>query len=126
MSQEWRDKYNQRISSKEWQELRHRLIAARGNQCQCCKKSGITLQLHHDTYERLGEERDEDLAVLCIPCHEKADTYRAAQGRVRSDMAMHNTRVNGWASKKYGEDWQDLGDPESIHEEFQDWIERQY
>lgn len=27
------------------------------------------LQVHHKTYERLGEERDADLEVLCETCH---------------------------------------------------------
>jgi hypothetical protein len=30
---------------------------------------GIPFDVHHLTYERLGEERDEDLLVVCCPCH---------------------------------------------------------
>jgi hypothetical protein len=29
------------------------------------------LEVHHKTYERLGDERDEDLEVLCARCHEQ-------------------------------------------------------
>jgi hypothetical protein len=29
------------------------------------------LEVHHRTYERLGDERDEDLEVLCTRCHEQ-------------------------------------------------------
>lgn len=28
------------------------------------------LEVHHKTYERLGHERDEDLAALCWGCHD--------------------------------------------------------
>lgn len=38
-----------------------------------CAKCGSTVQLqvHHQTYERYGEEVYEDLEVLCRKCHEK-------------------------------------------------------
>ena len=34
------------------------------------------LQVHHLTYERLGNERDEDLKVLCWACHEREHGLR--------------------------------------------------
>ena len=37
--------------------------------CRCGARSN--LKLHHRTYERLGNERDEDLMYLCGACHER-------------------------------------------------------
>ena len=36
--------------------------------CQLCRATK-KLHVHHNTYENLGNERDEDLIVLCIRCH---------------------------------------------------------
>ena len=42
-----------------------------GWRCQVCNrhKSEVTLDAHHRTYERLGDERPEDITVLCRDCH---------------------------------------------------------
>jgi hypothetical protein len=116
---EWREQYMERINSFAWQGLRMRLLKERNYTCDRCKKRTQPLQLHHKTYERLGCERDDDLAVLCIPCHEIADKERAAEGRARSADAYYDARLDGWASKKYGEDWADY-DYESIKDEFEE------
>lgn len=44
----------------------------RGQHCEGC---GVAkrLQLHHLTYERLYDERPEDLLILCPLCHEKVE-----------------------------------------------------
>jgi 5-methylcytosine-specific restriction endonuclease McrA len=68
--------YLERINSPEWRELKERLILKRGNCCQQCGKERKTLHLHHVTYERLGNERDSDLILLCAGCHALADTLR--------------------------------------------------
>lgn len=38
--------------------------------CQLCNREG-TMNVHHKTYERLGEEQLNDLIVLCQDCHAK-------------------------------------------------------
>ncbi|MGH2369964.1 MAG: hypothetical protein ACRDI2_17430 [Chloroflexota bacterium] len=37
----------------------------------------VAAEVHHLTYERLGDELPEDLAALCAPCHRGA--HKATQ-----------------------------------------------
>lgn len=62
-------KYDTYLQSKRWQEKRKMALARANHKCAAC---GATkrLDVHHLTYERLGNERQEDLMVLCRPCHE--------------------------------------------------------
>lgn len=61
--------YADYLGTPEWKEKSTRLKKAAGGRCQVCNGMGV-LNTHHRTYERVGEERDEDLIVLCQPCHE--------------------------------------------------------
>jgi hypothetical protein len=67
--------YAEYILSDEWKARREAALSRAGNRCQLCgaKKH---LHVHHNTYENLGHERDEDLIVLCQPCH---DVYHASR-----------------------------------------------
>src|SRR5207247_2471658 len=46
--------YSDRIQSDEWRALRARLLSERGTVCEHCGNGTGVLQLHHITYERLG------------------------------------------------------------------------
>ena len=50
-----------------------------------CESCGTTTQLtvHHLTYIRLGKEKDEDLALLCWPCHEQQHPDKMLEDRIR-------------------------------------------
>jgi 5-methylcytosine-specific restriction endonuclease McrA len=64
-----------------WRRRRDAYIAARAElpgskRCELCgavtpNKTGIGLRyhVHHISYERLGQEHDDDLRLLCSPCH---------------------------------------------------------
>lgn len=43
------------------------------NVCQCCLKlyQDSDLNLHHLTHDRLWNELDEDLVLVCVLCHER-------------------------------------------------------
>ena len=56
------------IASPAWRTRRQRAIERAGNRCQVCGEAR-RLQVHHVTYERLGNEKDGDLTVLCWYCH---------------------------------------------------------
>ena len=63
--------YKEYIRSQEW---RAKATAAKDRadwRCQVCNKhkDQVTLDAHHRTYERLGDERPEDITVLCRDCH---------------------------------------------------------
>jgi hypothetical protein len=115
--------YLERFMRPDWQVLRARLLQQAQYTCQRCgfATNAKGLQLHHKNYDRLGHERDEDLIVLCLECHAKADTER----RVRTAEAAYYRRLDGWASKVYGENWDDnLNRLDEIEDEFEAWLER--
>jgi hypothetical protein len=122
-STEWRIRYERRIKSVAWKNMRRDVMRLRGAKCERCERT-IDLALHHKTYERLGRELLSDLELLCSNCHKRADVERSVRGQERSSAALYSARLNGWASKKYGEDWQDWADPDVISDEFDQWVER--
>ncbi len=120
-----RRRYDAYIKSHEWKARRQRAVELAG---YCCEKCGATawdtkLEVHHLTYERLGDEADKDLVALCPKCHEKADQEREARSRYKSQQALWSKRLNGWATKKYGEDWMAYHDEDAVASEFQDWLD---
>jgi hypothetical protein len=76
--------------------------------------------VHHKTYERLGCELDQDLEVLCPDCHKKADAERNSQTQSHHEDA----RLDGWATKKWGEDWILVVGYEYAEERFNEWLDK--
>lgn len=72
--------YNDYLTSDRWQEFR-RLFFSEDRRvadmvrkygfpvCQFCRKGKRKLVLHHRTYKRLGDERFDDVSLLCDACH---------------------------------------------------------
>jgi hypothetical protein len=63
---EYREVY---LRSGHWQNVRTLALERAEHRCQVCN-AAKHLDVHHRTYERLGEERDADLTVLCRKCHD--------------------------------------------------------
>jgi hypothetical protein len=63
--------YSEYIASAEWRAKAEAAKERCGQRCQTCNvhRSKTTLDAHHRTYERIGEELPEDLIVLCRDCH---------------------------------------------------------
>lgn len=117
------------IASKRWRDLRAQMIRERGARCERCGKTWApgyktTLQLHHKTYEHLGHENGSDVQLVCTVCHETSDRERAIEARIRSADALWDARIEGWARKRYGEDWWYDHQDEEIEDEFEEWLER--
>jgi len=125
----WRARYEKRIGSAQWRNMRRDFGKLRGERCERCGRATKPLFLHHKAYERLGNEGLDDLELLCRPCHDVADRERAVRGEVRSAKALangrHHAALNTYAIKKYGEDWRDRDDRDDIEQEFSDWLDRQ-
>jgi len=60
-------KYNAYMRSDEWKQKRNEIISIY-KQCVCCG-SEENLNVHHLTYENIGNEKYEDLLLLCNMCH---------------------------------------------------------
>lgn len=67
-------RYKLYLQSKHWKATREFIINKYDGKCELCgKEKGINI--HHLTYERLGEETENDLMCLCKKCHEVLHTY---------------------------------------------------
>ena len=60
--------YEAYINSSAWESRRGAYFASHSKACSACGGKE-KIHLHHKTYERMGEELDEDLAPLCEFCH---------------------------------------------------------
>ena len=65
--------YAEYIDSAEWKAKAKEAKKRAGYRCQICNKAGdnLTLNAHHRTYKRLGNELPMDITVLCRDCHAK-------------------------------------------------------
>ncbi len=62
--------YTKHINSDRWARRRLRAIDEVGGVCQVCGSTD-RIQVHHLSYDNLGNEKPEDLLVVCRECHRK-------------------------------------------------------
>lgn len=60
--------YEKYLHTSWWSSRRNRALREAGYRCEVCQ-SKRDLQVHHETYERLGCELPDDLRVVCRGCH---------------------------------------------------------
>lgn len=61
--------YKEYLKTPHWQRVRGEALVRAGMKCQLCPRKHL-LEVHHNTYERLGAERPEDVIAICEGCHE--------------------------------------------------------
>lgn len=61
--------YSAYLQSAHWNARRKTALKMASHRCQVCN-STEQLDVHHRTYIRRGEERADDLLVLCRTCHD--------------------------------------------------------
>lgn len=59
------------LRSSAWKAKRHAAMEAAGYKCWRCI-GGMATEVHHLTYDRLGDEAPDDLEPLCSDCHKAA------------------------------------------------------
>lgn len=64
----WWTRYTDYLESPQWRARRALILSRDGLVCRRCKTNEAT-QVHHKTYERTGNEADEDLESVCAWCH---------------------------------------------------------
>jgi hypothetical protein len=79
MATEQYKKYTAYMKSKEWAIRRYSYFDTHNKQCRACDSVKL-IQLHHKTYVRLGDERDQDLVPLCKKCHTALHTFQRKSG----------------------------------------------
>jgi hypothetical protein len=64
-------RYADYLQTPHWQKTRESALERADFRCQLCSAGQVILDVHHNTYEHLGEELPRDLIVLCRECHGK-------------------------------------------------------
>jgi 5-methylcytosine-specific restriction endonuclease McrA len=67
---EWHAKYDAHLLSDQWVKLRRKVIRRAHGICEGCGERAAT-QIHHLTYDMLGDEMLFQLVGLCKRCHSK-------------------------------------------------------
>lgn len=140
MRKNWHtDEYVAYLKTKQWAAKRKEKLESVGYTCQHHDDiryrenidgtlSGVrmcsgSLEVHHQSYNNLGNEPLYDLIVLCKwhhdDEHKNIDSRRHAKNRFKKGL-------NTYASKKYGDDWFEYSDPHAVEEEFRDWLDSNY
>jgi len=60
--------YDQYLETRHWRRVRKKALRRAGDHCQLCGKNN-GLNVHHNSYDRLGHERKSDVVALCVECH---------------------------------------------------------
>lgn len=79
---EWFSKYDQYLSSPEWDTQRKRILHRDNYTCQGCGEKNVKLHVHHMSYtmhNKIGRAMDYELRTLCISCHEAHHDHMASK-----------------------------------------------
>lgn len=63
--------YSQYMKSAEWFHKRQQVILRSDGKCEAIGCTNEAVEVHHMTYQRLGNENLEDLRAVCRECHRK-------------------------------------------------------
>lgn len=64
-----KDNYALYLKSASWGFFRRHVLNIRGEKCQLCGRED-KIEVHHMTYNRIGNEDIRDVLVVCHSCHE--------------------------------------------------------
>jgi hypothetical protein len=81
------------LRTPEWRRTRAAALVRAGNACSLDVTHTRDLEVHHRTYERLGEEMVTDLVVLCHSCHQ---LHHKAHGLPRKESGRERRQFARW------------------------------
>ena len=62
--------YKNYLKTKFWEKKSKQIISKKNSKCQLCSNKN-NLFIHHNTYENIGTEKEDDLIILCRECYNK-------------------------------------------------------
>lgn len=96
MTPQW---YLDYLATPRWRAISRAMIARANHRCQsegCWSR--YRLQVHHLTYDHLGDERICDVKVLCDGCHRRAHGLPPAPWTRAARNAVHiSEALRSWA-----------------------------
>lgn len=124
---EWGKVYESYLKSDIWVEIRAQAINRASGKCENCGLKYGSLHVHHKSYKHIGgNELPEELKALCYPCHLIADRKREILVDERRKKGRYQARLDGFASRKYGDDWEFDHDEDEIEVEFIAFLYKRY
>ncbi len=92
----WWAWYTEYLQSREWQKIRGERLDFDGRRCTLCSfETG--LQVHHLTYDFVGQERIEDLRTLCEECHQDQHERATAMKKQEAYDEAYAEAERNWA-----------------------------
>ena len=99
-------KYRQYIKSEDWKDRKISYIEKYWDNCNICKRKWK--HLHHRNYDRVWEELDSDLILLCANCHksihfkkERKNFYKTPLDKKYMKFREERVRLYRSPEKKY-------------------------
>lgn len=81
------------ISSPEWKAIKENLFHVRGKECEVCGNKNV--QVHHKHYNKpYGEEKPEDIIILCGKHHRKAHGLIKETDKEKEIRELHEEMWN--------------------------------
>ena len=123
-SKDKRSFWEKYLRSPQWKARRDARLRAVGYKCERCGINGPSarLEVHHLTYDRLGNELPSDLSVLCPRCHQEADAEREAREARLAKRRAKNAAYKTFCEKAYGYEGDEY--PPDSYDRFEQWLER--
>lgn len=91
--------YDQYLRGEWWQSFRDKYFKSKRTKkvCACCRVPNFSIELHHQTYIRLGREQLNDVIPLCREHHELVhelvkEKYRGKIEYSRAAVALLSPR----------------------------------
>ncbi len=81
------------LRTPEWRRTRAAALVRAGYACSLDVTHTRDLEVHHRTYERLGEELATDLVVLCHSCHQ---LHHHVDGRRPAESTRKRRWLRRW------------------------------
>lgn len=69
-SEAWWQAYDAYLETEEWADKRRLVFERAGGMCEGCRRRRA-VQVHHTTYEHVGDELLWELRAVCRSCHDK-------------------------------------------------------
>lgn len=69
-NQAWFEEYNNYLSTPDWKQKRQKVLNRSNRVCEGCLEKTAT-QVHHKTYQNVGNEFLFELVALCGYCHDR-------------------------------------------------------
>ncbi len=85
-----KENYQEYLKSNHWDNVRNAMRnLKKTHKCELCGNVNEVLEVHHISYEHIGNERQDDLVVLCHSCHDRVHSsglkLKIVQDKVRKN-----------------------------------------